>query len=1328
MRILLIIALEITLGLSLLAQGVSDVRILEEDASSITIEYLPQVGTGSVKGEDGRFYTRFEFLHRVNDAAQAGALLTSYRSLLLHLPSKNSTLTILSAEYQDTTGINPAAFPRFESSQGLGLTAIYPPLSLQTTSMGFQPSLAVTLNDVGEARGFLLGTLKLYPVQISAGQSKARIYSRLILKITFSTPHQSGQRISDFIQGAFPISNPRGILTKTTGITGDSPLATGDWYKFDVTATGIYKIDQAFFTKANISLGSLGNINTIRIFGNGGKELPENQETSRPNGLQEIARLVIDNNGNGQLDADDAILFYAKAVRDWQYNQDGNRFQHYINHYTETNTYFLTFGGTTQGKTMGTIASSARSDAYVPPDCLGKTFHEKEALNFLDSGREWAGEQFDSTTAVQVFTTSLPGIDTTKPLLYRAVFYGQSESDGMFYLEESGKSIGAPVLLPSTPNFTSVYQPRAYQTPVQEWWTRASISGERSSLRIRYAVAAQLGPSKGFLDWFEIHYRQRFEAVSDLLVFHAPDTSAVVEYRLSKFSSRNVYAFDISDHNYVRLITNLLFDPADQSKVTFQVSQTSGALKEFAVVGPQGFKTPANLRKITNSNLSGVADKIDFIIISPSEFLIEAERLKSHRMNRDQLNTIVVNIDHIFNEFSSGVPDPTAIRDFLFMAYKSWKIPPKYVLLLGGANFDYRNIRSTVRNWIIPYESSSSLHPLGTYTSDDYFVLLEPNNERISMAIGRMPVRSVTEAKDVIDKIIQYEIASPFHTWRNRITFVADDAITPSYDNEYMHTTQTDELAERFTPAGIQKDKIYLVEYPTVLSASRRLKPTVNQAIVDAVNKGTLILNYIGHGSPVVWADEYVFVQADDFPKLQNDGLYFLCVAATCDYARYDDDRKVSAGEQLLTLQNRGAIAVITAARVVYSNENAAFNNTLYENIFKRDAVGQQLRLGDALWATKQTRYGPNDHKYHLFGDPTMRLATPRLTASIDSINGKQPTDTITVPILGKTKLAGSVRKADGSRWASFQGRALLEVFDSKRTVMIPEWGNFSYSVNGGLIYRGEISVRNGSYNAIFPVPKDISYDKNTARVSLYAWSDSLDASGFTENLIFGGSATSGEQDTTGPTITIKLDDANFQSGDFVKSASTIIVDLYDQNGINTSIAGIGHRLEASLDRSRTIDLTNYYRANLDTYQSGRIEYPLKEVAEGKHTLEVKAWDIHNNSSMAETYFEVKSEERFGIDDVYNYPNPFNHSTQFTFRRGSSEPISVEIKIYTVAGRLIETLRRESVSDRFVRIPWEGRDRDGNEIANGVYLYKVITTSLDGSSTNEVLGKLTVMR
>ena len=1310
------------------AQTVADLRVLSETPNSIVIEFTPRYANTVVTGTDGVKYTRFEFHGAAFAPGEPGSPLVPFRPVLLQFPSRRYSVEVLAQDYDDLPGIKAATRPSLQAIKGFGLSPAYSSPKPKYLVSERVPRQSVEVKDVGVSRGVLLGTLRIYPVQFSFSRNEVRVFRRIVVRVDFTGGRSTSQGASAFLKNQFPSQLLKTDETGLQNLASDSPLAQGDWYRMEVTETGMYRIDQAFLTKAGISSSLIGSINSIRIFGNDGQELPEDLNAARPNGNEEIPRLVVDKNGNGLLDADDFILFYGKSTRGWKYAPAEKTFSHYINHYTETNVYFLTYGGTGRGKNMDSLSSTSFAGGYKPTDTQGKVFVEDEKFNLVNSGREWVGEDFDISKTFYSFTNNLPGFVSTKPMTYRFAFLSRSASVDTFNVQENSQLLGVPILTYPI-ELASIEQEMAYRAPVYEFNRTGALPNDRSLVRIQFGTGSQA--AQGWLDWFEILFKRRLEADNDLLLFSSPDTSALINYEVSQFSSRDINVFDVTQHNGAKQVTNLAFDAADASVVRFQLSQTNGSVRELIAMGPKGYKTAVNVRRISNSNLHGNTAGADFVILSPSDFAGEAQRLKTHREQYDQMTVSVVNLDQLFNEFSSGAPDPVAIRDFLKYAQTTWKVKPHYVLLFGAGNYDYKNIKTTATNWVPPYETLESNIQILTLASDDYYVFLDPSAEKISMAIGRLPIRSLTDAQTVVNKIISYETSAPFDSWRNRITLVADDGLTSIGDDGTIHTSQAEDLAQFHTPDSFTKEKIFIVQYPTVNTSTGRRKPTANEAIDEAINQGTAILNWTGHGNTQQWAHEKIFSVDQDFPLLNNKGKLFFLVAATCDFARYDyptNASDASAGEQLLLMADRGAVAEVTADRVVYSSENALLNEALYDNLLKMDAQGKPVRLGDAMWQTKQTLNSTNDKKHHLLGDPTMRLAVPRGVVSIDSVNGRTAASLVTAGALSKVRVAASVKKSDGSTSASLRGQALLEVYDSKRRVLVPEWGDYSFVVNGSLIYRGQISVRNGQVQGTFPIPKDVSYGTDRSRIALYASNDSTDAVGFTENFSITGTSVAA-LDTTGPSINIYFDNQSSHTGGVIAPDATMIVDLADSSGINTSTAGIGHKLEATLDASqKTFDLTGFYSGNLDTYQSGQIRYPFTTLPEGRHTISVKAWDIYNNSSSAEAFFEVRAESQLALYNVFNVPNPFARTTTFTFQRTSNDLIDIEIKVYTVAGRLIQTLEASSVVDRFVQIPWDGRDRDGSELANGVYLYRVIAKSLDRTSTSEVIGKLAVLR
>ena len=1283
------------------AQVQEGLRTCSVGGGTTEIEFRPIYWTDSIRTDNGSFLARFRFVGETGLQGAQEGVEQSYAEVNVEVPSGDASLTVLAAEFHDVDGLHVAPVPRYTRDGAFGAITTYPH-RVEGGNGETSPEAPARLLGVHRAGRRYIAAVRLSPLRYLPAKNVTRVYDRLALRVA-------------------PKAAARVLPERALQLA--SPLSSGEWYRMEVRDDGIYRIDRALLAGAGLPVETL-DIHSIRIFGNGGRMLPEPITAARPAGLQEVARLVVDQNGNGLFDADDYILFCGASPRGWQYNASTQTFSHFINYYSEVNVYFLTYGGSA-GKDMTVVPSEQGTAVATPQDCQGMAFLEQDRFNLINSGRQWFGQQFDPETPSAVFVTSLPGLDTSQSITYRFVVATRSEQNESFRFEEQGNLLGR--VLTSRVNTVSIQDYFAFVSAPVSFTRSGNLTDSRSQVRVTYEMGTS--SSKGWLDWFEILYRRRLEASGDMLAFPSADLSGLVRYTLSGFSSRSVNVFDVTDHNNVREISNVEFDPVVNGKLTFQYPDTSGSVRWLLAVGPDGLKAPASLKKIGNSDLTGITQGAAFIIVTPAAFQEQAERLKEYREQHDSLSTIVAPIEDIWNEYSGGLVDPTALRDFLRDAYVRWVQPPRYVLLFGDGHFDYRAIASSLPNWIPPYETLESSHYINSYTTDDFFVQLDPGNPRVSLALGRIPAATLAEATAAVDRIIHYETSSPFDSWRDRILYVADDGLTSTGNDYDLHTRQAETLAEVYTPSWIDKRKIFIVEYPTVNSASGRRKPSANRAIIDAINRGALMVNYTGHGNPEVWAHEAVFTREESLPQLTNADRLGFFVTATCDFTRFDNPSEESAGEMLMFLASGGAIGVVSASRAVYSDLNALFNNTFYSMLLVRDSTGHLPRLGDAMHDTKQLRYGTNDVKYFLFGDPTLRLAAPGGTVVVDSINGAPSTGTVPLLALGRTDFVGAVHQPSGNAWSSFNGRALVEMYDAKRKVPVPEWGSFTFVVNGGLLYRGEVSVNNGVYDAAIPIPKDVSYDSSAARLAVYAWSSNADAVGYTENVVIAGTDSSAVPDTVGPQIDVFLQDENFRSGDVVPPNVNLIVKVRDQSGINTSSAGIGHRLEARLSsESESRDLTEYYRGDLDTYQSGEADYPLQNLSDGQYAVRVKAWDIYNNPAEAEAFFEVRSGSGLQLYNVVNIPNPFRTKTMFTFQRAGTEPVDVAVKIYTVAGRLIQTIDAGSTTDRFVQVSWDGRDRDGNRVANGVYFYKIVVRSSSEGKQEEALGKVAIVR
>ncbi|HMK37975.1 MAG TPA: C25 family cysteine peptidase, partial [Bacteroidota bacterium] len=570
---------------------------------------------------------------------------------------------------------------------------------------------------------------------------------------------------------------------------------------------------------------------------------------------------------------------------------------------------------------------------------------------------------------------------------------------------------------------------------------------------------------------------------------------------------------------------------------------------------------------------------------------------------------------------------------------------------------------------------------------------------------------------------------------------IGDDAWTPEdgeSGNGTIHSDAAETLASGYTPDEFEKKKIYLAEYPTVFTAAGRRKPGAYQGIIDQINQGTLVVNFAGHGNPSQLSNNDVFDIPTSVPQLTNADRLTLFFLATCNFSEYDDPLNRTGSEVLINKPDGGAIAVISADRKVFAGDNAALSTGTYEAMFGRDAYRRIVvrRPSEALFAYKALGNGDNDQKYSFMGDPTMFFQFPRGYASFDSINGRA-LDSGTVAqlrSLSRVTVSGTIRDAANKVDASYNGRVQVTLNDASRTQTIVDFYpgvNWNYVATGGLLYRGENSVTNGKFTATFVVPKDIQYGDSLSRGRLVGYvyradAPASDAQAYTGGLRIAGTDTTAVNSKTGPTVQLYLGNRSFRSGDLVGENPLLIVDLADSSGINTSTSGVGHRIEAWLNNaSQSTDLTNYFTNKLDSYREGSIQYQLQNLPDGKNTIRVRAWDSFNNSGSSETDFAVASSDALTVTDVFNYPNPFGASgTEFTFRQNQTVPLNVTVKIFTVAGRLIKTIDAFAPGDSFVKVPWDGRDRDGDVIANGVYLYKLIVRTTDGRFSSEALSKL----
>jgi hypothetical protein len=1335
-----------------------DYKVISSTASYIEIEFYPVFHKPQQVKYNNQTYSVLSFdLSAGKDIKEAGQPDIKWRIFPLIFPSTDgNTVSVIDYDENDVNNFDLAPVPgvTFVDPHKRGfdnITTTYIKDSKYYSQNKFFPSSIVAVSNIGAVRNMLVGSLLIYPCQYNPATKVLKEYTRIRVRVNFGRnpvfiTKKRSRAEEELLNGiglnskiALNWMNPQLVNQNNIESVSNSVLSTGDWYKIEIrdngsgNSEGIYKITKSFLESAGINLSNV-DPRTIKMYGNGGYMLSSYVSDPRPEDLDQIA-IYIQGEANGHFDDGDYILFYARSINNWNYDNATHTNHHYIDYYSNSNYYWIQFNTPGMGKRMTVEQSINIQNPIIPPSFTEKLFYEPEVNNLIAEGNLWLSQRIGSGEAF-TWNNTLTGLLPNSEILYRIkpasrVFCGYNNS---FVLQEVN-SIVSPV----THNMGCIvagYGPWIF-TDTAEFSINSSqkTNGNQSSFKATFY--ADDPSAEGYLDWMEIQYQRTYNSVvNDFLEFDAPDETGTLEFNVSPFSSNQIRVFDATIHDNVNIVQPI---SVSASNVRFQKNQDL-ILSKFLVVGPNGYKTPSSItQRIPNQNLrGGYTDGANLIIITPKVFMQAANRLKTRNesggpSNPSYLKTDIFDIQAIYNEFSGGVVDAVAIRDFLKYCYDHWQTPPEYVCFLGSGSFDYKNLENlppeNYANWIPAFEyTDSQIDQVATYTSDDFYVEFSPVYSNPYMAHGRIPAKTLQDANNYLDKLDCYTDPSYNGYWKNRAIFCADDGIVPGGNEGSQHTDQCEDLAENHTLPTLDKTKIYLVMYPTVITSQGRRKPGATKDIISNWNEGALSINWTGHGSPDLWSHNYVFEKDVVVSQLNNQCKYPFLSVASCEFNKFDDPQDQSAGELLAVKALKGTIGTLAATRPVYGGTNSVFNNSFWSTLYTNmDTLLLQTRFSKAIFLTKQSLNSVNDLKWELLCDPTLRVQYPRFKSRVDSIIGLSSD---TMRALSHVKIYGSIIHPDSSFWNDYNGKIYMKIFDVTRQITMADEQGFLYTFKlpGGIIYSGTQNISNGRWLIQFIVPKDISYLNQNGKMINYFYNSQSDGSSLYTNFIVGGIDPNAAIDTTGPDISLYLNTRNFRTGDVVNQNFKLIADLYDASGINTT-GTIGHKIEATLDNNdnNKYDLTNYYNSD-SSYQSGSLQYDFSSIPDGHHTLMLRAWDTYNNSSEKEIDFIVASSNALEITNVFNYPNQFKDKTSFTFQHNFPNPINVKIDIYTVAGRLIKQIQQSSITDKFVAIPWDGKDQDGETLANGIYIYKLLVDGGQGTQTITNIGKLAVLK
>ena len=1097
----------------------------------------------------------------------------------------------------------------------------------------------------------------------------------------------------------------------------NSILSAGNWYKIALTKEGIYKIDLAFLSRLGINTSQI-NSSSIQLFGNGGAMLDEKNNTPLSDDLIENAIKVIDG-GDGILNGNDYFIFYAPGPNRWLKDSINKRFHHQKNLVNDTCYYFLTI--TDRGKRIATQKNTEPSNVQVS-SFNERIFYENDSVNLLNSGKNWYGERFDNNHLSHSFKVEIPNLELQQPVHISTIMIARSiGSAGKFTLSMNGQSPININIDAVTGNLIDAYAKASF--------SQTNINSTTNSINLNYTFLASTNSSQGWLDWFEVQGRRALILpIQDQLTFR--DWYSVGNNKVAEFIINNTTA-----ETEVWEVT----EPLQPLKMNLSLVGTqskfvneSNELKEYIAFSKNNLSSPIAVGKIANQNLHQ-SSSVEYLIISPNIFLSEAQRLANFHQQQYRYTVKVVSAEQVYNEFGGGNINPVAIRNFIKMYYDKARNDttqrPQFVLLFGAGSYALRNSNSEKKNFIPCYESNNSLDPLSTYTTDDFYALLKDEDdinmistyESLDIAIGRLPITSVNEAKTIVDKIIRYHAKESLGDWRNNLVFVADDKDA----NTFLKNAEKLSKKAGSTNSLFNTNKIYVDAYPLKTILGNSSSPQVNQAIVEQFFSGNVLFNFSGHGN-FQQLSAYAILSKQEAKLFNNSNKLPLLITSTCDFVPFDDPTKSSLGSNLLLNNANGVIGLLTTPRLVFATSNEVIHENFIKFALEKNSSSNYLSLGESFRKAKNYTSLTfsdiiNNRKFSLIGDPGIKLAFPKYSIKITSINQHPISEKDSLQAGKKYEFTGEVRNEYGLVKEDFNGTVYPKIFDLPTTVKT--LGNDPGSIattffqQTNTLYKGKATVNKGKFSFTMTVPKDLPLKSGRGRMSLYAENGITDANGIDSSFFIGGVGNNLNADNKGPVIQPFLNNYQFINGGTVNDCALLLVKLSDSDGINT--VGLGHDITAIIDGDdRTVYLlNNFYESELDNYQRGNILFQLPSLTEGKHRIKIKAWDNQNNYTEVVMDFYVTEERPFKISRLVNYPNPFNSKTNFSFEHNQpGESLQVSILIYSVEGMLVQKIQKniQNADSKINEISLDAPFLMGGKFKKGIYFYQITVTNSVG--------------
>lgn len=1095
--------------------------------------------------------------------------------------------------------------------------------------------------------------------------------------------------------------------------TYHSVLSDHTWYRLSVTEEGIYKLDYSTLQAMGVNMSAL-NPNQIRVFGNPSGALPEKNSKARPDDLTEMA-IVVEGAEDGIFDRQDVVLFYGQEPTRWKAANNLNTYIRERNYYTDTTYYYLCVDSGQDGLRVGEKATlDVESTTTVISEYLDCVWHEEELFSPYNIGQNWFGETVSKEDSLLSLQFYMPNLVKTEPVKVKSRVYGR-HTEAMKYdawINDAHIANGVTIAKPGENNYA--------KASVIDTQVAVESDTLTFNLSIRNNTSAML-----FLDYVELYGWRQLKRVGHLFPFRL--MMSQFGYGASTIWIQN------SSADYILWNVTEPMNPIRQevvvtgSNMMFAIDEI--VEKRYMLFHPSAALEVEHWQRIANQNVHAIAEA-DMLILTSSVFREQAQALADYHAALDGLHSVVVDVNEIYNEFSTGVPDPTGIRDFVRMVYLRSGGNLKYLTLFGRASFDFRNIKGVGHNFVPCYETLDKPEYELSFCTDDYFGLMDDNEGTnsegmVDLGIGRISVSTVEEAETILGKIKHYnDLATVHGDWKTNLLLFADDEQWSYIKNSEEYFRMTDTLCP-----GLTAEKVYCGAYPVVNTSSGVENPGAHDDVMQTFADGALAILYTGHGGVKGLTGENVFT-VSDINALRNYDKVPFVFTATCEFTKYDNPLLVSAGEQLFLNPEGGTVALLTACRPTQGYNNEKLGKALVRVLYQRERDGLPMRFGDIVRMAKidpgnYTVVTPMESKnisFLFLGDPALRFALPTNHISVSRINGVDAEDgTVELHSMSMVSLEGEVLTPSGEPDIHFNGELWLKFFD-KKTKMRVKYSTNTTDVyyHKDVLYHGRVEVKNGRFNAAFQVPKDIKMEVGRPRFSFYAYDSirNVDAMGKYDLLNLGGTDPAAVADNQGPNIDFYWNTPDFENGEHVdRQGGMLYADLYDAQGIYHYDYSLGRDIvmSSNLQAYNSLVLNDRFEPALNDFRRGRITIPVADLEPGTYEFKLKAWDTQNNASEAMLWFVV--DDDLFLSQVYNYPNPFSDETRITLTHvGEDADFDVNIEIFDIMGRKVQELQKRVSSTNGVIEPivWNGCNSGGSPLLSGIYIYRLTLTDGNG--------------